>query len=401
MSSSSLRTIARSLRIKFDRLRAISTYKNMFSGNVDGLTFSKRSEIPHVLFVTSNGAGMGHITRCLAIASSGRTAFQSSFVTLSTSAEVIGKQGFEYLYFASSGTTGQPARVWNNNFYQFFNQLTCQNKFDAVVFDGTWIYRGLREVLDNKPDLKLIWLRRGLWKKTANVEQLPEMEAYCTKILTPWDIGQHLDHGALSRVNTQTAVRGIVLSEGELLSRKLALEALELDPSKHYALIQLGAGNINDISETRKKVIETIQRLSNGSVVPIIASSPLSVQKQNEFSSKTIRKYPISPYLLAFDFVVSAAGYNSIHELIRWNIRSLVIPNLDANTDDQQARAYALQDGENHFTALTDSEIESGISALLKKNVETSGSQSADIVYSKFIDSGDDAAQVISETVGL
>ncbi|MGV2854629.1 hypothetical protein ACNPON_08510 [Glutamicibacter sp. AGC13] len=401
MSSNSLRVIVRSLRIKFDRLRAISTYKYMFSGNVDGLTFSKGSEKPHVLFVTSNGAGMGHITRCLAIASSGRAAFQSSFVTLSTSAEVIGKQGFEYLHFASSGTTGQPARVWNNNFYHFFNQLLRRNKFDAVVFDGTWIYRGLRDVLDNNPDVKLIWLRRGLWKKSASVEQLPEMEAYCTKILTPWDIGQHLDHGALSRVNTQTPVRGIVLSEGALLSREVALDELELDPSKHYALIQLGAGNINDISETRKKVIEVIQKLSNGLVIPVIASSPLSGQTQSEFSLKTIRKYPISPYLLAFDFVVSAAGYNSIHELIRWSIRSLVIPNLDASTDDQKARAYALQDGENHFTALTDAEIESGISALLIKNVEASEPQSSDTVYSKFIDSGDNAAQVISETVGL
>lgn len=353
-----------------------------------------------MLFVTSNGAGMGHITRCLAIAKSGRKQFHSSFVTLSTSAEVIGEQGFEYLHFASSGTTGQPAGIWNDNFYQFFSQLTRLNKFDAVVFDGTWIYRGLRDVLDKYPELKLIWLRRGLWKKSARVDQLSEMEAYCTKILTPWDIGEYLDQGALSRVHTQTAVRGIILSEGELLSRDVALEELELDPSKHYALIQLGAGNINDISDTRKKVTDAIRNLSSGSVIPILASSPISRQTNREDDLKTIRKYPISPYLRAFDFVVSAAGYNSIHELIRWNIRSLVIPNLDANTDDQQARAYALQDEINHFTALTDLDIETGISALLRKKAEISAVETVSIRYSKFIDSGYNAAQVISETIG-
>ncbi|WP_161567479.1 glycosyltransferase [Glutamicibacter sp. HZAU] len=372
----------------------------MYSGNVDGLKFSKPSGTPHVLFVTSNGAGMGHITRCLAIAKSGTAQFQSSFVTLSTSAEVIGEQGFEYLHFASSGTTGQPARIWNNNFYQFFNQLTRLNKFDAVVFDGTWIYRGLRDVLDKCPELRLIWLRRGLWKQTARIDQLPAMEGYCSKILTPWDVGESLDQGALSKVRTQTPVRGIVLSDGELLPRDVALEKLDLDSSKHYALIQLGAGNINDISDTRKKVSEAIRNLSNGSVIPILASSPLSQQSQCEYDPRTIRKYPISPYLRAFDFVVSAAGYNSIHELIRWNIRSLVIPNLDANTDDQQARAYALQDEMNHFTAITDSDILTGISSLLRKEAEISATESASIKYSKFIDSGYDAARAISETIG-
>ncbi|MGP9784385.1 hypothetical protein CQ015_02215 [Arthrobacter sp. MYb221] len=402
MSSSSLRAFARSLRFKIDRLRAISTYKNMFSGNVENLTFSKPSlNKPHVLFVTSNGAGMGHITRCMAIAHSGSKDFHASFVTLSSSAEVIGQQGFEYLHFASSGTTGQPARVWNNNFYQFFNELTRKNHFDAVVFDGTWIYRGLLDILVKKPDLKLVWLRRGLWKKSASIDQLPEMEAYCAQILTPWDIGDRLDEGALSQRKTQTQVRGIVLSNGALFSRESALEELRLAPDRNYALVQLGAGNINDISDIRQKVTTAIRVQSKGSVIPVIASSPLSNHEQSDENSISIRKYPISPYLRAFDFVVSAAGYNSIHEIIKWEVPSLVIPNLNASTDDQKTRADALCDDIKHFTALSDNEIDTSIGALLGWSGNRVQSTKQVAGYLKFIDNGNEAARAISETIRL
>ncbi|MGP9787856.1 glycosyltransferase [Glutamicibacter sp. 287] len=374
----------------------------MSSGNVENLTFSKPSlNKPHVLFVTSNGAGMGHITRCMAIAHSGSEDFHASFVTLSSSAEVIAQQGFEYLHFASSGTTGQPARIWNNNFYQFFNELTRKNHFDAVVFDGTWIYRGLRDILVKKPDLKLVWLRRGLWKKSASIDQLPEMEAYCAQILTPWDIGDRLDEGALSQRKAQTQVRGIVLSNGALFSRESALEELRLAPDRNYALVQLGAGNINDISDIRQKVTTAIRVQSNGSVIPVIASSPLSNHEQSDANSISLRRYPISPYLRAFDFVVSAAGYNSIHEIIKWDVPSLVIPNLNASTDDQKTRADALCDDIKHFTALSDIEIDTSIGALLgwSENREQSTKQVAG--YLKFIDNGDEAARAISETIRL
>lgn len=400
MSSNSLRAFARSLRFRIDRLRAKSTYKKMFTGNIEHLTFSKSShDRPHVLFVTSNGAGMGHITRCLAIARSGREGFEASFVTLSTSAEVIGRQGFEYIQFASAGTAGQAARVWNNNFYQFFKTLTRKNHFDAVVFDGTWIYRGIRDVLDENSDLKLIWLRRGLWKKSATVHQLPEMEAYCSRVLTPWDIGEQLDQGPLAQIYTHTPVRGIVLSSGDLLDRETALEALDLDKNKKYVLVQLGAGNINDISDIRSKVTDSIKEHSRGEVITVIASSPISNREQRDMNSITIRKYPLSPYLRGFEFIVSAAGYNSIHEIAKWDIPSLVIPNLASSTDDQLTRANALYDGVNHFTALSDTDIDVSICALLRKPEVSSDGRGNSANYSELIDSGDQAAQEIIDTI--
>ncbi len=52
-----------------------------------------------------------------------------------------------------------------------------------------------------------------------------------------------------------------------------------------------------------------------------------------------LRLFPISRYLRAFDFSISAAGYNSFHELIGFEVPSIFIANNHHMMDDQSARA--------------------------------------------------------------
>jgi UDP:flavonoid glycosyltransferase YjiC (YdhE family) len=49
--------------------------------------------------------------------------------------------------------------------------------------------------------------------------------------------------------------------------------------------------------------------------------------------------YPLARYLAAFDAAISAAGYNSFHELLAARIPTLFIPNQKMEMDDQAARA--------------------------------------------------------------
>src|SRR5699024_9570037 len=52
-----------------------------------------------------------------------------------------------------------------------------------------------------------------------------------------------------------------------------------------------------------------------------------------------IQKYPIARYARAFDFVVSAAGYNSVQEAAGLQIPTILVPNSNTQTDDQDRRA--------------------------------------------------------------
>src|SRR5699024_7382244 len=62
-----------------------------------------------------------------------------------------------------------------------------------------------------------------------------------------------------------------------------------------------------------------------------------------------VRAFPLSRHLAAFDVAVSAAGYNSFHELLRFGVPTLFVPNAATALDDQAGRAaYAGRRGWAH-----------------------------------------------------
>jgi UDP-N-acetylglucosamine:LPS N-acetylglucosamine transferase len=56
-----------------------------------------------------------------------------------------------------------------------------------------------------------------------------------------------------------------------------------------------------------------------------------------------LRTYPLSRYFNAFDGAISAAGYNSFHELIAYSLPAIFIPNEHPTMDDQLMRAQFAQ----------------------------------------------------------
>jgi hypothetical protein len=52
-----------------------------------------------------------------------------------------------------------------------------------------------------------------------------------------------------------------------------------------------------------------------------------------------VRRFPLIAHLTAFDAVISAAGYNAVHETVVAGIPTLLIPDTSPITDDQVLRA--------------------------------------------------------------
>ncbi len=68
-----------------------------------------------------------------------------------------------------------------------------------------------------------------------------------------------------------------------------------------------------------------------------------------------MRNFPNSHYLRAFDFVVSAAGYNTFHELIGYGLPTIFVPNEKVETDDQLGRSqFAEEQGLGLCMAVTE-----------------------------------------------
>lgn len=294
--------------------------------------------------VTSNGAGMGHLTRLLAIARRLPEHIEPVFISLSQAVDVVGGFGYPYAYIASKSETGLSASVWNTYGEARFTEELTRLTPDALVFDGTWPYRGLTAAA-RATGTPMIWSRRGMWREEAGDRSLAHSSLF-DLLIEPGEFAAEADRGATTRVDDAHRVGPVtVLSREELLPRAEARERLQLGAEDQAVLVTLGAGNLNDIDTTTTDVIHALkEHLPQWRI--FLTSNPLSMADSSYSGVESVQIYPIAEYANAFDLTVSAAGYNSFHEWISACVPTLWMPNTSTQTDDQVARGrYAEQAG--------------------------------------------------------
>lgn len=294
--------------------------------------------------VTSNGAGMGHLTRLLAIARRLPENIEPVFISLSQAVDVVATFGYPYAYIASKSETGLSASQWNTYCEARFTEELARLSPDALVFDGTWPYRGLTAAA-HQTETPMIWSRRGMWREAAGDRSLAHSTLF-DLILEPGEFAAAADTGATTRVDDAHSVEPVtVLSREELLPQSQARERLGISDEVKAVLVTLGAGNLNDINTTTTDVISALkEHLPHWRI--FLTSNPLSMADSSYSGVESVQIYPIAEYANAFDLTVSAAGYNSFHEWISAGVPTLWMPNTSTQTDDQVARArYAEQTG--------------------------------------------------------
>lgn len=290
-----------------------------------------------VLFATSNGTGLGHLNRAMAIARRLPPGSEASIFTLSQAAPVVAGAGFEVGYLASyrrpcSGTD----RAWNLRLRDVFAELIDAEAPDVVVFDGVHPYRAVTDVLSRRGAPPSIWCRRPMWRADSARAPLRRQGAFDV-VLEPGELAACCDSGPTTGLRSSAAgVDPIIyLDPGELLDREVAAAELGLDPTRRTALVTLGQGG-----EVDRAVARTLAALAQRPEIQVAAlqsslAPGLAVPDQVVHLRST---FPMSRYLRAFDLAVSASGYNGFHELIAFGVPTLFVP-MRRNTDDQFARA--------------------------------------------------------------
>src|SRR5690606_38881916 len=116
-----------------------------------------------VLFVTSNGAGLGHISRSLAIARELPDASKFELLTLSKAYDRLPPASHAIHYFPSNEVAQQSAGRWNQAFLTYLLDLLGQSRPKVVVFDGTWVYAAVANACKAQ-EIPLVWVQRGMWR---------------------------------------------------------------------------------------------------------------------------------------------------------------------------------------------------------------------------------------------
>ncbi len=295
-----------------------------------------------VMYVSSNGFGMGHLTRLMAMARRRNPGVRPYVVSMSRAVPVVADQGppfdLDYEYIPSRDDLGIGARRWRMMFAERFAEVLRRERPDVVVFDGVHPYDGVLASRRVLPAVRLVWSRRAMWRPGLGARQLASSGVF-DLVLEPGELAAELDAGAtVGRTDAVHVGPVTLLDRADLLPRRQAAAALGVDPDRPTALVTLGVGSIRDVESEVGRVVRGLTGVRDLQVVvtrPAIAAARAVLPA----GVTGVSLYPISRYLAAVDLAVAAAGYNSFHELVGFGVPTAFVANTTTGMDDQPARA--------------------------------------------------------------
>lgn len=296
-----------------------------------------------VLMMTSNGIGVGHLTRLLAVARRLPTQLTPVFLTFSQARVVVERFGYIAEYLPFHRYIESSPEAWNLHLLEELDVIIDFYRPRVVVFDGNVPYRGLIEARARWPETRFVWVRRSMWSRHADAKLLRRASAF-DMVIEPRDVAEAVDRGATvaRRGETHRVDPVLLLDDEELLSREEARRALGLAANTFALMVQLGSGNNFDIAPIVDMIHEAVRRRARTETVVIewmMTERPL----RERAKMRILHDYPAAKYLKAFDAAVSAAGYNSYHELLAAGIPTLFVPNVEPSMDHQLGRANFAQ----------------------------------------------------------
>lgn len=295
-----------------------------------------------VLFVSSNGTGMGHLARLTAMARRSGPGVRPQFLSMSRAVPVVAAEGYPWEYVPSREDLGIGPRRWNRQFERRLTRVLLRDRPAAVVFDGTFPYdgllAGLRRARAEGVQVRAVWSRRGMWRPGGDGGQLSRSGRF-DLVVTPGELAAEADAGATAGRRDAVHVGPITLLDAdELVPREEAAAALGIDPDRPAALLTLGAGNVRDLTTDRGLFL---RRMLDEPDLQVVATHALIADQVQDLGGRVhgTSVFPISRYFRAVDFAVAAAGYNSFHELVGFGVPTVFVPNPSMPLDDQPARA--------------------------------------------------------------
>jgi UDP-N-acetylglucosamine:LPS N-acetylglucosamine transferase len=310
---------------------------------------------------------MGHLARATAVAEELKNTAQPIIVSVAGGiAEVPAIIGIPCEYIPGKARRWMPAHRWDRYFRDRLIAIADETGARVISFDGVVPYPGFIGTKLKRPDLSIVWVRRGLWQKNILRFALPFQSRLVDAIIEPGDIARAYDNGPTSKRKDAIVTSPVSLySKVRTHSRDDARKILGLDSNRPAVLVQLGTGD-TDMNEKMHAALSGL--LAWPGLQVVLTKNPEDAQGRSlvpaGLETKIQRYFPLADVLAAFDGAIAAAGYNSVHELLPAQIPTVLISNI-RGTDDQDARAKWCHD--HGYALRADHANLSDITATVKK----------------------------------
>ena len=348
-----IESLARRQQCDLRATKALKSYGSHIHGTRVGALIGPASSQPprkrisprrKVLFVSTDVIGLGHLTRQLAIARRCPSHIDPIFATSSQGFNVVRQAGFEVEYIPYYDQARFDVVTWNDWLAAQLIQIMDTNAVDGIVFDGAIPHDGIVEAMKKRRRLASIWVRRGMWRKHQTRHAL-DRQRYFDLVIEPGDVASASDEGATRdfRCGVMAVPPITLLDRREILDRTAAAASLGLDPKRPAVLIQLGADITRDVAAVVDRILTVLA--AHPDVQPVFAEWNISAVPLDLWPTlRRLRGFPFSRCYGAFDFSISAAGYNTFNEIISFQLPTIFLSNTNRVTDDQPGRAAFAQE---------------------------------------------------------
>ncbi|MDJ0863837.1 MAG: glycosyltransferase [Gammaproteobacteria bacterium] len=296
------------------------------------------------LFYATNGFGLGHIARTLAIGSALRRRMPEAeylFLTNSEASNLLWDEGFASVKCPSQ-ESGRVCGL-DRDTVRWLNHVTAVNTVaayrpDVLVVDSFPIgWTGdLRSLLPFQKHRVFIYRE----KKPA-LAMHPELRKFLERydLVLSTHARDEIELPALKKARIESVGPVVMRSREDALPREQARARLGLPADGLVIYVGFGGGGDKEYNKLVTWILKHAEAFSDytfaAPVPPIYGSKRLSGLPSNlqQFSY-----FPLSECLSAFDGAVSALGYNASMELLHHGVPSLFVPR-PVREDDQLARA--------------------------------------------------------------
>ena len=308
------------------------------------------AEGPTYIAVVTNGVGLGHLTRLLAIADALRTQAGARVVfwCFSQGAGILVGAGYEVVQRMTAQHLDCDYDDWITWEAAAFAALLAQLRPKAVIYDSSgvdpFVTRALRQPGNGSTALVLV--RRAMWQAHRDPAYLDAAQ-HAVLVAEPGDLSAAADRGPTVTSSPRFAGLARFARTGPVvlrpdqgpLSRSAARRDLGLSRfRRRVCLVSLGGEAFGSDATLARDIAAAAQK---SGVSLIWARSPLARSAADLGIDRAALRhlFPLGRYLLAFDGVITACGYNSFHEVMQTSLPVLLAPTANERLDDQVARA--------------------------------------------------------------